>query len=41
MEGLATALDFPKDNPSGSIIMSCESAKVQKDESDMTMKLEV
>ena len=26
-KGLATALDFPKDNPPGSIIMSCESAK--------------
>ena len=35
LEGLATALDFPKDNPPGSIIMSCESAKVQKDENEM------
>ena len=35
LEGLATALDFPKDNPPGSIIMSCKSAKVQKDDNEM------
>ena len=35
LEGLATALDFPNDKPSGSVIMSCESAKVQKDENEM------
>ena len=35
LEGLATALDFPEDDSSGSIIMSCESAKVQKDESEI------
>ena len=35
LEGLATVLDFPKDNPPGSIIMSCESAKVQKEENEM------
>ena len=37
LEGLATGLDFPEDNPLGSnsIIMSCESAKVQKDENEM------
>ena len=35
LEGLATALDFPEDNPPGSIIMSCESAKVQKCENEI------
>ena len=35
LEGLATALDFPEDNSSGSIIMSCESAKVQKGENEI------
>jgi len=35
LEGLATWLDFPEDNPDGSIIMSCESAKVQKGENEM------
>ena len=35
LEGLATVLNFPSDTPSGSIIMSCESAKVQKDENEM------
>jgi len=35
LEGLATRLDFPDDNPPGSIKMSCESAKVQKDENEM------
>ena len=35
LEGLATSLDFPKDSPLDSIIMSCESAKVQKDENEM------
>ena len=35
LEGLATVLNFPSDTPSGSIIMSCESAKVQNDENEM------
>ena len=35
LEGLATQLDFPEDRPSGSIMMSCEYAKVQKDENQM------
>ena len=40
LKDLATALDFPKDNPPGSIIMSCESAKVQKDENEMVFSEE-
>ena len=35
LEDVATMLDFPQDKPFGSIIMSCESAKVQKDENEM------
>ena len=37
LEGLATTFDFPEDDiPYGStIVMSCESAKVQKDENEM------
>ena len=37
LEGLATMFDFPEDDiPYGStIVMSCESAKVQKDENEM------
>jgi len=35
LEVLATRLDFPDDNPHGSIKMSCEFAKVQKDENEM------
>ena len=35
LEGLATALDFPEDNPPGSIKMSCETAKVQKGEDEL------
>ena len=35
LEGLATSLDFPKDNPPGSVMMSCESAKVRQNENEM------
>ena len=35
LEGLATRLDFPEDNPPGSIMMSCESAKVEKGENEL------
>ena len=35
LEGLATVFDFTNDNPPGSIIMSCESAKVQKNENEL------
>ena len=35
LKDLATVHNFPRDNPSGSIIMSCESAKVQKDENEI------
>ena len=35
LEGLATTLDFPRDKSSGSIIMSCESAKVEKNENEL------
>ena len=35
LDGLATRLDFPEDNPPGSIKMSCQSATVQKSENEM------
>ena len=35
LDGLATRLDFPEDNPSGSVMMSCKSATVQKSENEM------
>ena len=35
LEGLATRLDFPEDNPPGSVFMSCESAKVEKNENEI------
>ena len=35
LDGLATRLDFPQDNPTGSVMMSCESATVQKAENEM------
>ena len=36
LDGLATTLDFPKDKPPGSVFMSCESARVEKDENEIT-----
>ena len=38
--GLSTRLDFPDDKPSGSIKLSCEYAKVQKDENGMAFPQE-
>ena len=35
LDGLATHLDFPNDKPPGSIIMSCELAKIQKSDSEL------
>ena len=36
LDGLATVLDFPKpDKPPGSVFMSCESARVEKDENEI------
>ena len=40
LEGLATLLDFPKDKPHGSIIMSCKSAQVQKSENELAFPME-
>ena len=36
LEGLATSLDFFKDKPSGSIIMSCKSVEVEKTDKSLT-----
>ena len=36
LTGLATALDFFKDKPSGSIIMSCKSVEVEKTDKSLT-----
>ena len=35
LDGLATRLDFPDDNPSGSVFMSCESAIVETNETEI------
>ena len=35
LDGLATAIDFPTDKPCGSVIMSCESVKVQESDNEL------